>query len=229
MSGVGIGELAEGPLHAALKRHLARPGDRFEVPVGRWVIDLVRADGELVEVQTGGFGPLGTKLDGLLDTHRMRLVHPVPGRRWVVRTDAAGAQLSRRRSPKEGRPAELFDVLVAFPTLIGHPNLVLEVLLCEEEHVRAEAPVRTGRRRRDPGVRRLVGVLESYEIRRPADVLGLLGSSLPADTFSTAELASRLGAPTVLAQRIVFCLRLLELIEPAGKRGHAPLHRVAGP
>ena len=65
-----IGVLREGPLHAAVKAMLARPGDRLEVPIGRFVIDLVRADGELVEVQTGGFGPLGPKLDALLDEHR---------------------------------------------------------------------------------------------------------------------------------------------------------------
>ena len=34
---------------------LARAGDRFEVPVGWFVIGLVRADGELVEVQTCGW------------------------------------------------------------------------------------------------------------------------------------------------------------------------------
>jgi len=54
--------LREGPLHAAIKAMLAAPGDRLEVPVGRFVIDVVRADGELVEVQTGGFGPLGCSM-----------------------------------------------------------------------------------------------------------------------------------------------------------------------
>ena len=46
MSGIGV--MREGPLHAAVKELLARPGDRVEVPVGRFVIDLVRADGEPV-------------------------------------------------------------------------------------------------------------------------------------------------------------------------------------
>jgi hypothetical protein len=43
------------------------------------VIDLVRADGELVEVYTGGFAALGTKLDALLDQHRFRIGAPASG------------------------------------------------------------------------------------------------------------------------------------------------------
>jgi hypothetical protein len=82
-----IGVMREGPLHGAIKAVLARPGDRLEVPVGRFVIDLVRADGELVEVQTGGFGALANKLDALLDEHRVRIVHPVAAERRIVRVD----------------------------------------------------------------------------------------------------------------------------------------------
>lgn len=222
----GIGTLAEGPLHAAVKRWLAEPGDRFEVPVQRWVIDLVRADGELVEIQTGGFGPLGPKLDGLLDTHRMRIVHPVPALRRIVRVDADGVVLSERRSPQRAGVLEIFDRLVAFPSLIGHPHLVVEVLLCSEDHVRSPTPTRSrsGRRTRDPGVRHLSDVLERREVRRPEDVLGLLGAPLPLEPFTTAELATLLGVPVLLAQRVAYCLRLMELVEPAGKRGPAPLH-----
>lgn len=224
----GIGTLAEGPLHAAVKQWLARPGDRFEVPVDRFVVDLVRADGELVEIQTGGFGPLGPKLDALLDAHRMRIVHPVPAERRIVRVDADGVVLSERRSPKAASALEVFDRLVAFPSLIGHPHLTVEVLLCREDHVRAPAPTRTtGRRqrRKDPGVRHLDAVLASLVVRRPADVLGLLGTDLPDAPFSTRELAVLLRAPVVLTQRVVYCLRLMELLEPAGKDGRAPLYR----
>lgn len=223
---MNIGELGEGPLHAALKRELAGPGDVWEVRVGRWVIDLVRSDGELVEVQTGSFAPLGDKLDGLLDTHRMRVVFPVPARRRVVRIDPGGAVLSERRSPRVGRAVDVFDRLVAFPTLIGHPNLVLEVVLCAEDHVRGEqvGRSRSGRRRRDPGVRHLTAILERHEVRRPADLLGLLPGTLPSGDFTTAELAAAFRLPLVLAQRVVFCLRHAELIVPAGMRGRAPLY-----
>ena len=92
-----IGVLREGPLHAAVKATLAAPGDRFEVPIDGFVIDLVRADGELVEVQTGGFSALGRKLDALLDAHRFRIVYPVAAERRIVRVVRDGEITSVRR------------------------------------------------------------------------------------------------------------------------------------
>jgi hypothetical protein len=101
--------MREGPLHAAVKALLAQAGDRLEVPVGGFVIDLVRADGELVEVQTGGFGALGAKLDALLDEYRVRIVHPVAAERRIVRRNEEGEVVSVRRSPKRATVVEVFD------------------------------------------------------------------------------------------------------------------------
>jgi hypothetical protein len=222
----GIGVLREGPLHASVKDLLARPGDRAEVPLDGFVIDLVRRDGELVEIQTGSFSPLGPKLDALLDAHRMRIVHPVAAERRVVRVDEAGEVLSARRSPVRGSALDVFDRLVAFPSLLGHPNLVVEVLLCREDHVRGAVPgrSRSGRRRRDPGQRRLVEVVGSVELRDARDAAALLPADL-GDAFTTRDLADALRCGTVLAQRVVYCLRAVGVLDVAGRRGRAPLHR----
>lgn len=228
MSGIGV--LREGPLHAAIKDGLARPGDVAEVKFGRFVIDLVRADGELVEVQTGGFSPLGPKLDALLDEHRMRIVHPVPALRRIVRVDANGEVLSARRSPLKGCVWDVFDRLVSFPSLLAHPNLTVEVLLCAEDHVRAPEAgrSRSGRRRRDPGERRLTDVVGSEVLASPEDCAALLPDALrAAPSFTTRELAAALGVRMVLAQRIAYCLRGMDVLADAGKRGRAPLHAVA--
>lgn len=221
----GIGVLREGPLHAAVKALLAAPGDRLEVPVGRFVIDLVRADGELVEVQTGNFGPLGKKLDALLDEHRVRVVHPVAAERRIVRIDEHGEVLGARRSPKRETAVAVFDKLVAFPSLLTHPNLVIEVLLLREDHVRGPEPIKRRRRTRDPGERRLVEVLDRVVITTPKDILAVL-PPLPSDPFTTRELASLAGCSTMLAQRTLYCLRAVGVVEAAGKRGRAPLHAV---
>jgi hypothetical protein len=209
----GIGVLREGPLHAAVKDVLARPGDRAEVPMDGYVIDLVRADGELVEVQTGGFSPLGPKLDKLLDANQH------------------GQVLSSRRSPLRGAALDVFDRLVSFPSLLAHPNLTVEVLLCREDHIRAPEAgrSRSGRRRVDPGQRRLVEVMGSVELRTPADAAALLPEVLDLEPFTTRELAAALGCRMVLAQRVAYCLRAMEVLADAGKRGRAPLHRKVPP
>jgi hypothetical protein len=218
-----IGVMREGPLHAAVKALLAEPGDRFEVPVGAFVIDLVRADGELVEVQTGSFGALGKKLDALLDDYRIRIVHPVAAERRIVRVDEQGEVVAARRSPKRATAVAVFDELVAFPALLTHPNLTLEVLLLSEDHIRRPQPVVKRGRTRDPGERRLVEVLDRIVLRTVEDVLAAL-PALPPEPFSTRELADCLGCGRVLAQRTVYCLRSIGIVEHAGKRGRAPLH-----
>jgi hypothetical protein len=225
----GIGVLREGPLHAAVKDLLACPGDVAEVKFGRFVIDLVRADGELIEVQTGGFSPLGPKLDALLDEHRMRIVHPVPAQRRIVRVDGNGEVLSARRSPLKGGVWDVFDRLVSFPSLLAHPHLTVEVLLCAEDHIRAPEAgrSRSGRRKRDPGERRLTEVLGSEVLAAPSDCAALLPDALRAAPFTTRELAAAVGCRMVLAQRIAYCLRGMDVLADAGKRGRAPLHAVA--
>jgi len=137
--------------------------------------------------------------------------------------DEHGEVLAARRSPKRATAVDVFDKLVAFPALLTHPHLTIEVLLLREDHIRRPQPVTTRRRTRDPGERRLVGVIDRIELRTPADVLAAL-PALPPEPFSTRELAVCLSCGTVLAQRTLYCLRAIGLVEPAGKRGRAPLH-----
>ena len=66
-------------------------------------------------------------------------------------------------------------------------------------------------------------LLERVTFRTPQDVLAAL-PALPPEPFSTRELAAWLGCGSVLAQRTLYCLRAIGIVEPAGKRGHAPLH-----
>ena len=109
-----IGTLNEGSLHAQIKAWYRRPGDLVEHPVDGYVIDLVRGE-TLIEIQTGGFAPLRRKLDRLLEEHPVRLVVPVALERRIVRLSRDGEILSARRSPKHGRPEDVFARLVSLP------------------------------------------------------------------------------------------------------------------
>lgn len=69
----GINTYNEKSLHADLKQWYALPGDKMEVRVDGYIIDLVRGD-LLIEIQTGGFSPLKRKLAHLAQAHPVRLV-----------------------------------------------------------------------------------------------------------------------------------------------------------
>src|SRR5215211_5469855 len=116
----GIGLLNEKSLHASLKQWCARPGDRFEVAVGGFVIDIVRED-LLIEIQTGNFAAIKSKLTRLVHSHRVRLVHPIVQEKWIIRraTDDLG-RVIRRKSPRRGRLSDLFWEMVNIPQLLSN-------------------------------------------------------------------------------------------------------------
>jgi hypothetical protein len=163
-------------------------------------------------------------VDALLDRHRLRIVHPIPAERRIIRVDEHGEVLSTRPSPKKPGAATIFENLVSFPTLLSHPHLTVEILLCREDHIRAPAPVRGRRYLRDPGRRQLIEVLARIELTGATDAAGLLPAMPPE--FTTRELAKAMRVPLPLAQKAAACFRALEVFESAGMRGRAPLHRM---
>ena len=212
----------EGSLHAALKaRYAAAIVDALvEAPVDGFVIDIAGA-GELVEIQTGSFASARRKLEALVATHRVVLVHAIPVEKWLVRVDADGVVLRRQRSPKRGIPLDLFEELVSIPGLVAHPNFRIELVLISEEEVRGPVPV--GKRYRYPRDwlrldRRLLEVVETRRIDGPADLLELLPAGLP-EPFTTADLVAATGRSKRLAMRTVYCLARSGAAEPLDKRG----------
>ncbi len=218
-----IGQLSERSLHAALKEHLRQPGDELEVKLGRYVIDIVRDD-LLIEVQTRHLYALRPKLRRLLDDgRRIHLVHPLPAERWIVRQDAAGQPLSRRKSPKRATFCDIFSELVRVPDLAAHPNLTLEALLIREEQVWRDDGQGSWRRGRwSLTDRRLLGVAGSAVFARPGDYLALL-PPLP-EPFSNADLAAAVGWNRHLAGKATYALRAMGLLVLAGKRGRNHVH-----
>jgi len=227
MSGMShIGTLNENPLHSALKEWYAEPGDSLEVPVDGFVVDIVRGE-LLIEVQTANFSAIGRKLAGLAAGHRVRLVYPIPLQKWIVRLDAEGETIGRRRSPKRGAVEDVFQELVRIPHLLADPNCSLDVLLTREEEVRRYQEGRAWRRKGWVVCeRRLLEVAGHRIFRTPADLAALLPDELP-DPFTTADVAQAGGHPRWLAQKMAYCLRKLGAIRQEGKSGNALLYRRA--
>ena len=220
-----ISTLNESPLHRALKKRYSRAYDRHEVLVDGFVVDIVRGE-RLIEIQTGNFSAIRRKLTALAAEHEIRLVYPIARETWIVREDAGGGRLGRRRSPKRGSLDQLFEELVSVPRLLAHPNFSLEVLFVQAEEIRRPDP--RARRRKGWAVveRRLIEIVGRQVFESPADLVARLPAELP-EPFTTADLAEAAGAPRWLARKMAYCLREMGAAEPVGKRGNALLYRLS--
>ena len=137
------------------------------------MIDIVRDD-LLLEIQTGNFASIKSKLRELVRAHQIRLVYPIAQEKWIVK-QAKGASgcVTRRKSPKRGRVEELFWEMVSIPHLLLNPNFSIEVLLIKEEELRRHD--RKGKWRRRGWViveRRLLRVVDRRLFGKAGDCAG---------------------------------------------------------
>lgn len=220
-----IGTLAETSLHAALKTWYGRSGDRFEVAVDGFVIDIVRDD-LLIEIQTRHLYAMKRKLKRLLPEHRVHLIHPIPREKWIVRQSESGEPLGRRKSPKRGSVHDLFTELVRMPQFIADPHLTLEIVLTQQEEVWCDDGQGSWRRKRwSVADHRLLAVLEQVRFTRPTDFLALLPADLPRP-FTNRQLAESLACRINLAQKMTYTLRHMDVLETVGKQKRSLLHDV---
>jgi hypothetical protein len=217
-----IGTLNERSLHAALKAHLAQPGDQLETRVDGYVIDIVRGD-TLIEVQTGGFFPLRRKIAVLCQTHPVHLYAPIAQRKYILRLDNEGNRLSRRKSPRKGSAFDLFNELLSLRTCLPHPNLWLHVLLCEIEEVWVNDGNGSWRKRYwSLTDQRLLNVKSELIMHSGDDFLGLLPPELP-QPFTNTDLAKHAKCRVRLAGKATYALSAmgsLARVKGSGRAHH---------
>jgi hypothetical protein len=215
-----VAVLNEKPLHAALKQWYAQPHDLLEVSVDGFVVDITRGY-LLVEIQTRNFAAIKRKLAKLVIRHPVRLVYPIARDKWITKLAEDGhTQLSHRKSPKHGAIEDVFKELVSFPELLLNPNFSIELLLVQEEEIRRHDATRGWRRKGWVTYeRRLLRVMERRLFQVPVDIGALVPSTL-TDPFTTSDLALAIDRPRRLAQKMVYCLRLMGCITRTGKNGN---------
>lgn len=220
----GIGIQNERSLHAALKQWYAQPGDRFEVPMGGYWIDLVRGE-HLVEIQTRNFSAIRQKLQALVKEHRVHLLHPITLEKWVVQVDTGGSKIkSRRKSPYRGKLTDIFEELVRLPELLKQENFTIEFPLIREEEVRCRDGKGSKYRKRESiKDRRLLEVVSTHAFTGCSDFLQFIPEHLPRP-FSNKCLQQALQLPIHRCRQITYCLRKMEVLVVAGKKGNELLY-----
>ena len=217
----------ERSLHSAIKSWYHLQGDRFEVKVDCYVVDIVRGD-LLIEIQTENFSAIRKKLRTLTKEHRVRLLYPISLEKMIVNVTLSGEVLSRRRSPKKGRLIDLFYELVRVPDLFNGDNFSMEVLMIKEEEVRCDDG-RGSWKRRGTSIkgRKLISIIERTEFTNKTDFLKFLPEYLP-QPFTNRSLAESLDISMVLSRKITYSLRKMGLIREVGKKGRISLFEVIG-
>ena len=216
-SGININN--EKSLHSSIKQWYAMPGDRLEVKVDKYIIDLVRED-SLIEIQTRNFSAIGNKLRALAKYNMVILVHPIAIEKYIVTMEGTDKVISRRKSPKKGKLVDLFDELIRIPDLIEEENFTLEILMTKEEEIRCKDGKGSWRRKGISIVdRKLVQVVEKVTFKEGKDFLRFLPEELPAN-FTNKELAKILKITVYKVRKVTYCLRKMKVIKEIGKQSN---------
>lgn len=224
----GINIQNEYSLHALIKHLYSLPGDRFEARVDGYIIDVVRGD-VLIEIQTRGFSSIRDKLRKLAKNHMVRLIHPIIVKKWVIYIDKdTGKKTGKRKSPRTGKPEDLFKELMRMPALPKNPNfsIILYMVRAEETRIKGE---KRGWRGRGYKIldRKIIGIDEIISLNHPGDYLGFLPDELE-ERFTNNMLARASGLRIQEARMMSYCLKKMGAIREVGKKGNELVFERAG-
>ena len=212
-------DLKESSLHLDLKRWYFKEGDKIEVPIDDYIIDIVR-DSLLIEIQTGNFSSIKKKLLDLLDRYNVRIVYPVVREKYLLTFSRDYKFRTRRKSSKKGNFIDIFDELVRIPEVLNRKNFSFDVVFVKIEEIRVKDG-KGSRRRKGISIkdRKLTEVEDSILFNNKYHFLSLLPEDLVLP-FSNKILAKKMKLSVSKVRKITYTLRKINLIDIIGKRGN---------
>ncbi len=148
-----INTLNESQLHKALKTFYAvQFSAQEEVKAGRWICDLVRPDGGVIEIQNKNVSSLKEKIKGLLaEKRKVTVVHPIIRQKTIKTFSKDGKELSSRKSPKKECLHSTLREYTGLNEFLLDKNFTLlcPEITVEERRVQSDTPQQSknGRRR----------------------------------------------------------------------------------
>ena len=218
-----IGTKNESSLHRTLKFQYAGPEGKTEVETGGYVADGIRKDGEYIEVQTGSFAPLKKKVKEFAAHGKVRIIHPIAAAKKIeVYAPGRGKKpLYSRKSPQKKSLWNLFDALVHAPELPLTRGLTIEVVMVDITEKRVKDGKGSWRRK---GIslkdRSLSAWHESVLFKKPADFLQFVPFK-KKEEFTCASLAERENVDLSTAQKVLYVLNKLKVVDRIGKKGNS--------
>jgi hypothetical protein len=218
---MAIGTERESSLHRTLKLRYAGTEARTETSLGGYVCDGVTEYGEVLEIQTGSFGPLKRKAPELAALGVVRIVHPIIVSSQIELYDTEGVLLSRRRSPRKGTIWDLFKALLYAPELPLNPNIRIELVLVETRERRIQDGRGSWRRRGISIIdRELTACHGTLSLRGPGDYDCFIPFS-EDEEFTVKLLGEKARISPVIARKALYVLTKMGVTERTGKKGNA--------
>ena len=220
-----IGTKNESSLHKSLKFRYSADGGVTEKAAGAYVCDACTADGELIEVQTGSFGPLREKVKTLTETRKVRIIHPIIAQKYIELYDTEGLLLRRRKSPRKGSLWDLFDALIYAPELPLLKKLSIELAVIDIVEKRVDDGKGSWRRKGVRIVDRFLGAWHRSVVLKGAKDYRQFVPFKKSERFTVRDLGEKARITTALARKAVYALAKMGVVERVGKLGNSFIYR----
>jgi hypothetical protein len=223
-----IGTQKESALHRVLKFRYAGEAGKTEEGLGDYVCDGLTREGEIIEVQTGSFGPLRNKIRDLISYGPVRIVHPVILTKYIETFGPEGESLRKRKSPRRGSEWDLFKHLLYAPELALLPGLTIELALIDV----LEKRILDGKgswRRKGASIagKELAGWHGSLCLKGLKDYYRFVPFAR-GEGFTARDLAEKARIDPGLAGKALYVLTRIGAVQRTGKQGNAYRYKKKG-
>ena len=221
-----IGAENESSLHRSLKIHCSGSEGSIETTVGNYVCDGLTSGGEIIEVQTGSFGPLKEKLNYLVQTGKVRVIYPIVTQKEIELFDSYGSLLHKRKSPRRGSAWDLFKALIYAPELGSLKNLTIELAFIDILEKRVDDGKGSWRRKGVSITDRFLGAWHnSIVLSKRKDYLQFIPFK-KSECFTARLLAKKAKINVSIARKTLYVLVKMVLLEKTGTQGKALTYRL---
>lgn len=224
----------ETTLHSQLKSYFMEDGCVTEARHGRYIIDVIKDD-LLIEIQTRNFSSIRKKIENLILSDKVLLVYPIIEEKIIVKIDKSGHLEYERKSPKKGKPIDVFNELIRIPSLVNEGNFSMMLMMIHVKEFRKDDGKGSWRRK---GVSlidtELTCVEREINLKDKSDFMKLVYGHAGKSTenasffkeFNSKTLAKKLGINASLSRKILYSLKHMGAISECGKIGNLILYKV---
>lgn len=226
-----IGIQKEKILHKTLKYYLEENEAFHEVKLKKPNKGIIYADiykkSVIYEIQTRGFDKLRSKLENMLESYKVVLVHAIAYEKYIYKIEDTGEVIGPVKSPKKGSIFDIFKELYKIKYLLKNENLSFKILLINMDEYRNVVPKKhyksSGYIRERQIPKRIV---KEYDINSTDDFKKVLLEYNLKENFTSKEFAKIVKTSLKNASVALNILDYLGIVTRVSKKGNSFIYEI---